>query len=408
MMRVITGLLGAIVEAWSELRVNRTRVLLSLIGVAVAVAAITGVVAVGGVLEQSQTESSERYGGRPALLSVSITDQNGISMPDAGTMDAALTRLASRYGIRYHSRVLQDQLSMTTPRGVVQSQLLAVDPSYATMHRLRPTAGRMPDQSDEAHLAPVVVVDVNTWRLLGSPPLAGHPTVSLVCDQPVTAVVIGVQRSDCDQCYSVTMLYDQFEALKGSSPSLNGSPPSWEAWVPPKSAAPLSDRFSADLGAEFGSGWSVNVNRSDYQASSNGGDPLLPLKLAVGGIAGLVLLLGALGLLNISLVTVRYRIREIGIRRSFGATAGRVFFSVMMESVVATVAAGFIGVVIAIIALKNPWSAELVGRAVQDVPPFPVSAAILGLVVSTVIGALAGLLPALVAVRVKPIDAIRY
>ena len=41
-------------------------------------------------------------------------------------------------------------------------------------------------------------------------------------------------------------------------------------------------------------------------------------------------------------------------------------------------------------------------------PPFPVSAAILGLVVSTGVGALAGLLPAIVAVRVKPIDAIRY
>jgi putative ABC transport system permease protein len=80
----------------------------------------------------------------------------------------------------------------------------------------------------------------------------------------------------------------------------------------------------------------------------------------------------------------------------------------MMESIVATVAAGFIGVILAIVALKNPLTASLVSRAVQDVPPFPVSAAILGMVVSTAVGALAGLLPALVAVRVKPIDAIRY
>jgi putative ABC transport system permease protein len=99
-MRVITGLIGAIVEAWSEVRVHRTRVLLSLIGVAVAVAAITGVVAVGGVLEQSQTESNERYGGRPALLSVNIVDSTGMRSPDAGTTDAALTRLADRYNVR--------------------------------------------------------------------------------------------------------------------------------------------------------------------------------------------------------------------------------------------------------------------------------------------------------------------
>ncbi len=404
-MRVLTGLLGAIVEAWSELRVHRTRVLLSLIGVAVAVAAITGVVAVGGVLEQAQTESAERYGGRPALLTVSVTDPNGSGSPDAGTMDAALTRLASRYGIHYHSRMLQDQLSLTTPRGVVQSQLLAVEPDYPTMHRLRATMGRMPDAGDETHLAPSIVIDDNTWKLLGSPPIASHPTVDLAGDQPVTAVVVGVQRSDCDQCYAVTMLYDQY--LKLGAPSLGGGPHSWEAWVPPKNAGALSQRFTADLSAEFGGGWNVQVNRSDYQSVS-GQDPLLPLKIGVGAIGGLVLLLGALGLLNISLVTVRYRIREIGIRRSFGATAGRVFFSVMMESVVATVAAGFIGVTLAIIALKNPLTESLVAHTVQDVPPFPVSAAVLGLAVSTAVGALAGLLPALVAVRVKPIDAIRY
>jgi putative ABC transport system permease protein len=193
-MRVLTGLLGAIVEAWSELRVHRTRVLLSLIGVAVAVAAITGVVAVGGVLEQSQTESAERYGGRPALLTVSVMDPNGGSSPVAGTMDAALTRLASRYDIRYHSRVIQDQLSLTTPRGVVPSQLLAVEPDYATMHRLRTTMGRMPTQADETHLAPSVVIDENTWKMLGSPAIATHPTVALAGEQPVTAVVVGVHR----------------------------------------------------------------------------------------------------------------------------------------------------------------------------------------------------------------------
>ncbi|MEO6115747.1 MAG: ABC transporter permease [Pseudolysinimonas sp.] len=406
-MRFFTGLIGAVVEAWSEVRVHRTRVLLSLIGVAVAVAAITGVVAVGSVLEQAQTESAERYGGRPALLSVSVIDSSGSRGPDSGTLDAALARVSQRYDIRYHSRVLQGQLSLSTSRGIVQSQVLAVDSDYPTMHRLRTTSGRMPDGSDEKHLAPSIVVDSGTWRLLGSPPLSSHPTVTLQGNQPVTAVIVGIQRADCDQCYSVTMLYDQYQRL-GISAGLDGSNfPSWEAWVPPAHSRALSLRMAADLTAQFGSGWGVQVNRNDYQASG-GGDPLLPVKIGVGGIAGLVLLLGALGLLNISLVTVRYRIREIGIRRSFGATAGRVFFSVMMESVVATVVAGVIGVAIAIIALKNPISDGLIGGLVQDVPPFPVSAAILGLVVSTVVGALAGLLPALVAVRVKPIDAIRY
>ncbi len=121
-----------------------------------------------------------------------------------------------------------------------------------------------------------------------------------------------------------------------------------------------------------------------------------------------MLLLGALGLVNIALVTVRTRIREIGIRRTFGATAGRVFFAVMMESVVATVAAGVVGVMLAILLIKNPITEGFISQGVADVPAFPTSAALVGLAAATAVGALAGLIPALVAVRVKVIDALRY
>ena len=119
-------------------------------------------------------------------------------------------------------------------------------------------------------------------------------------------------------------------------------------------------------------------------------------------------MLGALGLVNISLVTVRQRIREIGIRRSFGATASRVFFAVMMESVVATVVAGAVGVFVAVLIVQAPMVRDFVASGLTDVPAFPVEAALLGLAAAAGVGALAGLLPALVAVRVKVIDAIRF
>jgi putative ABC transport system permease protein len=138
------------------------------------------------------------------------------------------------------------------------------------------------------------------------------------------------------------------------------------------------------------------------------GDPLFIPKVVVIGIAVLVMLLGALGLLNIALVSVKHRIREIGIRRAFGATAGRVFFSVLMESVVATFVAGLVGVLLAIVLIKNPITEGIIAAGVQDIPSFPIEAALIGLGSATLVGALAGLIPALVAVRVKVIDAIRY
>jgi putative ABC transport system permease protein len=72
------------------------------------------------------------------------------------------------------------------------------------------------------------------------------------------------------------------------------------------------------------------------------------------------------------------------------------------------VVAGVVGVVIAVLVVKSPWVTELVASGVQDVPAFPIEAALIGLASATFVGALAGLLPALVAVRVKVIDAIRY
>ena len=162
-----------------------------------------------------------------------------------------------------------------------------------------------------------------------------------------------------------------------------------------------------DVAGSLGEGWQVDVFRNDYLAQEQY-DPFAQIKILITGVAGLILLLGALSLLNISLVTVKHRIREIGIRRSFGATGGRVFFSVMMESVVATSVAGVVGVMIAILAVKNELFEQYVLQGVEDVPPFPVEAAIVGLVAATAVGALAGILPAIVAVRVKVIDAIRY
>jgi putative ABC transport system permease protein len=85
-----------------------------------------------------------------------------------------------------------------------------------------------------------------------------------------------------------------------------------------------------------------------------------------------------------------------------------VFFGVLMESVVATVVAGVIGVGLAVVGISNLPIDKLMGMTIQDMPGFPVSAALIGLACSAGIGALAGLLPALFAVRVKVIDAIRY
>ena len=405
-MNAWTSVVAAVIEAWQELRIHRTRVLLSLIGVAVAVCSLTAVVALTGIAEEANTESIEASQGQPANLNISISSQ-GNSQPTYAELQPGFTMITKRYKIRYATANEQTQLDAQFADGAETVNVTLVDPAYAVMHVVSLASGRWLDAADENRLAPAVVVNATTYESLGSPDLATHPVIHLLGSPNTVGVVVGVTSGQNEPGnWGAYMLPSAFERIEGTANPDQNSPVE-ELWVPPAIAKPLTSLVRTDLNQYFDGKYEIDVNREDYLAYQKG-DPLLPVKLVVGGIAVLILLLGALGLLNISLVTVRYRVREIGIRRSFGATATRVFFSVMMESVVATVAAGAIGVVAAILLIENPISQGFIAKGVVTVPAFPFGAAVIGIVSSTVVGALAGLLPALVAVRVKVIDAIRF
>jgi putative ABC transport system permease protein len=406
-MRLWTGVVGSVVEAWAELRIHRTRVLLSLIGVAVAVAALTGIVALGAIAQQSQIETLERQSGRPALLSVNTYNPVTGETPDLVKLDTAFQTTMDRYKIRYHSRNAYTSMVIQFPDGVRDVQVQVVDPAFGAMHRVRLAEGEWFAESDAERLAPALIVNEVMWNLLGSPALESHPTVTLPGKDPTTAVITAVtpssQYEDYPTMFMLTAGWDRIATEELRQQTY----PSYEAWVPVELSDQLTALIQRDVAGALGTDWQTDVMRNDYLVYSDE-DPLQFIKLLVAGVAILILLLGALSLVNISLVTVRHRIREIGIRRSFGATAGRVFFAVMMESVVATVVAGIAGVAIAVLVVKNAWVMSFVSQGIDDVPAFPIEAALIGLASATAVGALAGLLPALVAVRVKVIDAIRY
>ncbi|MCM3502470.1 ABC transporter permease [Microbacterium sp. P26] len=429
-MRALTSLVGAMLEAWQEVRVHRMRVLLSLVGVAVAVCSLTTVVALGAIVQQSTQEQNERMSGRPATLNVSAYRTDGAT-PDTAATDAAWRSIVERYQVTYATRMLSTSQLVPFADGAIQVGTQAVDQPYGEMHRVQMAEGEWFTADDAAQLAPRLIVNEVFWHRMGDPPLESHPVVALggqgvpgaasgIPAGGVTAVVVGVTPSpNWESEPSMFMLADHLQAMQDATAGERGSAPvafdpyggggqtQYEMWVPPELADQLTPLIERDLAAALGDGVEVSVNRQDWGTWE--GDPLLVTKMVVIGIAVLVLLLGALGLVNIALVTVKQRVREIGIRRSFGATAGRVFFAVMMESVVATVVAGAAGVAVSIIVVQSPWLRDVIGQGmVSDFPPFPVDAAVIGLIAATVVGAIAGLLPALVAVRVKVIDAIRY
>jgi putative ABC transport system permease protein len=136
-------------------------------------------------------------------------------------------------------------------------------------------------------------------------------------------------------------------------------------------------------------------------------DSIGPVKAGIAGaglfITSLALFVGAIGIMNITYVSVKERTREIGTRKAVGARKRSILLQFLVEAVSICLVGGAVGVVLS-------W---LMSTAVAAAfPSFPMTFSfglvILGLIVSTVTGIFSGFFPALTAARLDPIEALRY
>ena len=443
-MNAVSQILGALIEAWGEVKVQKARVVLSLVGVVAAVAAMTIVIALGDLLLQSSRELAELYEGRSVTLRLNPESSSSASEePAAGgpsqdasdpssaagaqtvkrpdekdTLGEAMGTLAERTDIHYWSRfssgggdIVETRQARSSGqfRGYPLTNIAdmvdgvafqGVDPSYEVIFRTRMLAGRWVVSSDaDQRLVPVVISE-SLWNQLGRAPIDQVPIVLHTSDG-VAMRVVGVTKSKSS--FDMPTVFAHYDAARISFPQMDA--PSMFAWVGTENADQARETLPRALASILGEGWKVSVSGGEHE--DIGEEQLGTISNVIMIIGGIIVFLGALGLLNVAIVTVRQRVREIGIRRAVGASAARVFFAVFMESVVATFVAGVIGVGIAVVVVRF-LPLEALNITLSDTPAFPAGAAIAGVAISTSIGALCGIIPALAAVRIKPIDAIRY
>jgi putative ABC transport system permease protein len=127
------------------------------------------------------------------------------------------------------------------------------------------------------------------------------------------------------------------------------------------------------------------------------------LTLFLGVIAGISLLVGGIGIMNIMLVSVTERTREIGLRKAVGAKARDILWQFLVEAVVLALVGGLIGLLLGVV------GAQAIANLSDNLQPTVDWGAVIGgISISAAIGLLFGVYPAARASRLNPIEALRY
>lgn len=131
------------------------------------------------------------------------------------------------------------------------------------------------------------------------------------------------------------------------------------------------------------------------------------LTILLSSIAAISLVVGGIGIMNIMLVSVTERTREIGLRKAIGATRREILIQFLVEAVMITMLGGLLGVLVGV--LMSLLTAVVMANFVEGWDTvIPIDAIVWGILVATTVGLVFGIYPARRAAKLNPIDALRY
>ena len=378
---------------------NKMRSFLTILGVVIGVVAIVVLVSIGQGANSSVVESIEGMGTNLITANINARRMNPIDLD-------SLNELAQNEAISYVAPIASVSGTVkagttTYDDGVVQG----TTPGYESIRNWTVAEGRFLQQPDIDNRSFVAVIGSEAATEMYGTTHAVGETFSL---NGYTLTVVGVLEAvgssasgSNDNQILIPFTLAQRLSNQTSISSFYVSAAS-SAQVEQAQAAVesyLEKAFENYNTRSFGTQYSV-FNQTEMLSTLS--ETTDTLTLMLGGIAAISLLVGGIGIMNIMLVSVSERTREIGIRKAIGAARGNILTQFLIESLVVSLMGGLLGLAISVVAVKA------LAPVLQMTLTIPVNVAWMAIAFSVFIGVVFGMYPANKASKLRPIQALHY
>ncbi|MCC8162357.1 MAG: ABC transporter permease [Lachnospiraceae bacterium] len=422
-----------IMLALNGLRANKMRSMLTMLGIIIGIAAVIAIMTLGDSISGSVTDSMSSMGANNITLGVSQkstteeTTESGLTFsmgPRFTTMqdddyitDEMLDDLTERYPDYIDGYVLEESVgSGTAQDGDLYAYVSAtgLNADGIENEELTILAGRTLTEQDQTEGRKVCLVsDLFVDNMFDSNNMSavGQTVDVLFSDRYYTYTIVGVYEyestfsSSSDEDTETTLYLPLLTARDQNHTTTGYS----QLTLLMNTGADVSTSDFCDTLETYLNNRYYAENES-YEISATSlesvveslTEMLSTITLAISAIAAISLLVGGIGVMNIMLVSITERTREIGTRKALGATNGSIRFQFIVEAIVLCIVGGIIGIILGIVLATVAMN--FMGYSVKP----SVTGIIISVSFSIFIGVFFGYYPANKAAKLNPIDALRY
>ena len=390
--------------ALSSIRANKMRSFLTMLGIIIGISSVITIASLGETSKAVIAKEFEAFGKNRVVIYMPYSEE--IRDSDYFTMED-IDKVKEKYkeDIVYLAPSTYENTEAISGRKKAKVSTEGVANGYEKMVNMNLIKGRFITEADIKSRRYVSVVDkAMADKIFPGENAVGKTIRISVEGQPADAKIVGVyekKKSIFDGMMSSdsTTMYMPYSIFSSQLMYMGNID---MKIIESKSSIEVGGsiaNFLAKMKKREPGFYIVNTT----QGEQNSIDQVLnTLSLAIGAIAAISLLVGGIGIMNIMLVSVTERTKEIGIRKSLGARRKDILLQFLVESMIVSATGGIIGTTLGIV------FASIVSLVLSVPPVVSPGIVIIAVVFSAVVGMFFGIYPANRAAKLDPIDALRY